>query len=103
MRGLSTGSTLVVSLAVMGCGGGLRPAVHPAPPEAPADLVVLGGKVVTMDPAMPLAQAVAIRDGVFVRVGSDADVRPFIGPGTRVLAAEGRGVLPGLIDTHVHP
>jgi predicted amidohydrolase YtcJ len=70
--------------------------------EKPAELVVLNGKVRTMEPAAALASAVAIREGKFVAVGTDAAVRPFVGPATRVVDAKGRTVVPGLIETHVH-
>jgi predicted amidohydrolase YtcJ len=68
----------------------------------PADVVVVGGNVVTVDRAFSVARAFAIRNGRFIAVGSDADVRPYIGRTTRVIDAHGRTVIPGLIDTHVH-
>jgi hypothetical protein len=68
----------------------------------PADLVLLGGKVITADDRFTVASALAIRDGRFVAVGSDADVRPYIASATKVIDARGRSILPGLIDTHVH-
>jgi predicted amidohydrolase YtcJ len=49
-----------------------------------------------------VAQAAAIRDGVFVRVGTDAEVRPLVGTSTRVIDARGMSVVPGLVDSHVH-
>lgn len=70
--------------------------------KAPADLVVRNGKILTMDAKSSTAQAVAIRDGVFVLVGTDADVQKLIGDKTRVLDARGRTVVPGLIESHVH-
>ncbi|HUG91420.1 MAG TPA: amidohydrolase [Planctomycetaceae bacterium] len=70
--------------------------------EQPADLVVLHGKVLTVDREFSRASAVAIRDGLFVAVGSNDDIRKFVGDDTRVLDAHGRTVIPGLIETHVH-
>ncbi|HEX7087963.1 MAG TPA: amidohydrolase [Vicinamibacterales bacterium] len=71
--------------------------------QAPAaDLVVLNGKIVTLDAQSRVAEALAIRDGVFVAVGSGDEIRPHIGEGTRVVDAGGRMVIPGLIDSHVH-
>jgi predicted amidohydrolase YtcJ len=70
--------------------------------EKPADLMLTGGAVITLDPARPRATAVAVRDGRIVAVGGDADVQPFRGPKTRVVALAGGGVVPGLADAHVH-
>jgi predicted amidohydrolase YtcJ len=68
-----------------------------------ADLVILHADVHTMEDAAPRATAVAAQDGRIVAVGDDAGVRPMIGPRTRVIDAGGRVVLPGFIDTHMHP
>ncbi len=68
-----------------------------------ADTVFVNGKIYTVDPAGSVAQAVAIRDGVIAAVGSDTEVRAQIGNATRVIDLEGRLVLPGLIDAHMHP
>jgi predicted amidohydrolase YtcJ len=70
--------------------------------QAPADLVVVNGKVITVDQASTVAEALAIRDGRFVAVGTTADIRQLAGPGTSVIDAGGRAVIPGLIDSHVH-
>ena len=66
------------------------------------DLVLHGGVFTTLDRAQPTAGAVAIRDGRFLRVGSDADVVPLAGPATKVIDLQGRRVLPGLCDNHTH-
>jgi predicted amidohydrolase YtcJ len=70
--------------------------------EAPADLIVVNGKVLTVDPAFRRASAVAIKDGVFVAVGTDAEVRKLAGPQTKTINAQQRTVIPGLIESHVH-
>jgi predicted amidohydrolase YtcJ len=70
--------------------------------QPPADLVVLNAKLITVDPSSRVAEAAAVRDGMFVAVGSQADVEPLIGPRTRVIHAGGRTVIPGLIESHVH-
>jgi hypothetical protein len=64
-------------------------ATSPAAATAPADLVVLGAQVITMDPARPTASAVALRDQRVVYVGDDAGVAALIGPRTRVVRAAG--------------
>jgi predicted amidohydrolase YtcJ len=70
--------------------------------QAPADVVVLNGKVLTVDPAFRVVEAVAVRGGVFVLVGTNQEARRLVGKSTRVIDAGGRSVVPGLIDSHVH-
>jgi hypothetical protein len=70
--------------------------------EQPADLVFTGGVVITLDPARPRATAVAVRDGRIVAVGGDAEVSGLAGPKTRRVALDGRAIVPGLTDAHVH-
>ncbi|WP_406141588.1 amidohydrolase [Streptomyces sp. NBC_01089] len=68
-----------------------------------ADLAVTGATVHTLDPHRPVASAVAIREGVVIAVGSDADVRDVCGARTRVVDAAGATLTPGLTDSHLHP
>jgi predicted amidohydrolase YtcJ len=70
--------------------------------EAPADLVLTGGAVYTVNAARSWAQAVAISAGRIAAVGSDAAMRPFVGPRTEFIGLRGRMVLPGFQDAHVH-
>jgi len=70
--------------------------------EDPADVVVLNGKIITMDGSSSVAEAVAIRGGRFVYVGNNAGANAHIGITTRVLNARGKSVLPGLIESHTH-
>ncbi len=72
-------------------------------PGITADIVLWNGNIVTMDPALPHAQAVAISGNHIVRVGTDKDVKPLIGKKTRIVDLEQKTVIPGLIDAHVHP
>ncbi|MCX8151172.1 MAG: amidohydrolase [Candidatus Bathyarchaeota archaeon] len=67
-----------------------------------ADLVLLGGNVLTMNHLKPQAEAIAIKGGHIIKVGSDREVKPLIGKATRVIELNGKTVLPGFIDTHVH-
>jgi predicted amidohydrolase YtcJ len=67
-----------------------------------ADLALINGIVYRVDAVGSWAQAVAIRHGRIVAVGSDADVRPTAGPRTEVIDLAGRMVLPGFQDAHVH-
>ena len=67
-----------------------------------ADLIVLSGRITTLDEAMPSASALAVRDGKFIAVGTDMDVLRYRGPNTKVVQLGDRRVIPGLIDSHTH-
>ena len=67
-----------------------------------ADSVVYNANVITMNPAVPSASAVAVKDGRFMAVGMDRDILEFKGRATEVLDAGGKTVLPGFIDAHTH-
>ena len=69
---------------------------------APADLVLLHGELVTMNPRQPRAQALAMRGQLIVAVGSDAEVRRLVSARTRVIDLKGRLAIPGLIESHGH-
>ncbi len=68
----------------------------------PPDLILHNGRFTTLDRANPVADAVAIKDGRFTRVGRAEDVLPLAGGATRVIDLQGKRVLPGLIDNHLH-
>lgn len=68
----------------------------------PADLIVTRGKVVTVDPAFRIAEAVAVRNGRIAAVGKAGEIEPLAGEATRVIDAGSRTVIPGLIDGHAH-
>jgi predicted amidohydrolase YtcJ len=69
---------------------------------AGATLVLRHGKIITVDRAFSMAEAVAIDGDTILHVGSSAEMQPFIGPETRVIDLHGASVIPGLIDTHAH-
>ncbi|MGH7224881.1 MAG: amidohydrolase family protein, partial [Gemmataceae bacterium] len=68
-----------------------------------ADLILHNGKIVTVDKKFSIQAALAVRDGKILRVGGNEDVLKTKGPRTRLLDLKGKMVLPGLIDSHVHP
>lgn len=67
-----------------------------------ADLILLGGKITSLDRTNPGPAAVAISGGRFVAVGDEADVRALASPTTKIIDLAGRRVIPGLIDNHIH-
>jgi predicted amidohydrolase YtcJ len=72
-------------------------------PVEPADLILLHGKVLTVDNDFRVVQALAVKGERLVAVGSDKEIARYQGPKTTVLDAGGKTVLPGLYDSHVHP
>lgn len=72
------------------------------PPEMAADLVLLGGKVLTVDGENRVHEAVAVKNGRILIAGSSEEVKRLVGPSTRVVDLKGRLVLPGFIDSHEH-
>lgn len=68
----------------------------------PADEIWLNGKIETLDPANPRAQALAVRDGRLLAVGSDVDIEHLTGPRTKRHNLGGKAVLPGLVESHTH-
>lgn len=68
-----------------------------------ADTVYTNGKIYTVNEKQPWAEAVAIKDTKFMKVGSAADMKTLIGKGTKVIDLNGSFVMPGIGDSHIHP
>ena len=66
------------------------------------DLIGFNGNVITVDPYKPRAQAFAIREGVFVAVGDNEEIKDLAGPHTRKMDFAGSTVIPGFNDAHIH-
>jgi predicted amidohydrolase YtcJ len=94
MRVLRNLSVLGALLSIAAC--------VPSPPQEPADLVLRNGRVVTVDESRPEANALAVRGGRIVAVGSNEEVETYIGPETEVIDLEGRLAMPGFIEGHGH-
>src|SRR5260221_14205808 len=69
---------------------------------ANADIVLLNGRITTLDRSNPEAQATAVPDGRFVAVGTAGEAMALAGPQTKRVDLKGRRVIPGLIDSHSH-
>lgn len=67
-----------------------------------AELIVTNARVLTMDPARPRAEAVAVAGGIILAVGSRAEVEGLAGPQTQVIDGRGRTLLPGFVESHLH-
>jgi hypothetical protein len=67
------------------------------------DLIIHGAKVTTLDPERPAGQAIAVRKGVITAIGTDKDIVRLAGANTTRINAEGRRLIPGLNDSHMHP
>ena len=67
-----------------------------------ADAVYHNGKIVTVDERFSVSQALAVRDGKIMAVGSNSEILALAGPKTLQLDLKGKSVLPGFIDTHSH-
>jgi predicted amidohydrolase YtcJ len=98
MKRLTTLAKLTVVTILAACGPG-GPAVETL---GGPDLVYHGGKIFTANEAFDFVEAVAVRDGRVVAVGSSAHVRALAGRGTREIDLEGATMLPGFFDNHVH-
>jgi predicted amidohydrolase YtcJ len=70
---------------------------------AEADVVLRNGKIYTADKARSIRQAIAFKGNTIVAVSDDKDMAPFTGSATKVIDLGGKLVLPGMIDTHIHP
>lgn len=72
-------------------------------PKEIADIIYTNGKIYTVNESQPWAEAVAIKDGKFIKVGTSADIEAFKGENTTVVNLEGQFAMPGLGDPHIHP
>jgi predicted amidohydrolase YtcJ len=92
-----------IHLAVLGMVGAflLQPLAAKAE-TLTADTILTGGKIVTVDAKGTIAEAIAIRNGKILAVGTAGDVKTLSGPHTKTISLGGRTVIPGLIDSHIH-
>jgi len=66
------------------------------------DLILYNGKIITVDPNDTTAEAIAVKDGIIVGVGDYSEVKSLVRDDTKLIDLEGKTVVPGFIDAHVH-
>jgi predicted amidohydrolase YtcJ len=86
---------LLIAVAALAC-------CTPTYAQTAADLVLVNGKIVTVDDRFTIAEALAVKNERIVAVGTAADIERLKGPTTRVIDVGRRTVIPGLIDNHAH-
>ncbi len=91
-------------LLLVGFGPGLNGAPQGQSPARvePATLVIHNGTIYTVEQSLPRVQAIAARGDRLVAVGSESDIKPYIGPATQVIDLRGATAIPGFIDSHGH-
>src|SRR5262245_12597756 len=96
---ITFGLTVLTLTAAVIAGAG---ATQQPPAPRPADFVLRGGKIVTLDAAKPEVQALAARNGAIVALGTNAEIARYVGPATQVVELRGRLAIPGFIEGHAH-
>lgn len=71
-------------------------------PENPADKVFTNGIIYTVDDQNPKVEAVAVKDGLILAVGTTEEIQKFVGEATEVIDLQGKTMTPGLIESHAH-
>ena len=79
-----------------------RPHTSGSKSPTPADLLLVNAKVLTLEPGIPVADAVAVAGETILAVGKGKDVVKLAGPGSRWIDCRGLALIPGLIDAHIH-
>ncbi len=94
----------LAALTLLACGGGSQEATDTVtmPDVAPADLVLRGGTVATVDPSLGNAEAIAVNGYQITAVGSNDEISAYIGTETTVIELNGRFAMPGFIEGHGH-
>ncbi|MFC1689065.1 amidohydrolase [Pseudomonadota bacterium] len=92
---------ILIVLLVLGCSKSSEQSM-PALPELEADRVFMGGQIYTVDSDRSWAEAVAIRSGRVIAVGSNQDIQDLVGPDTEVTQLHGQMLMPGFHDSHAH-
>ncbi len=102
IKGTTTGGQIAATVIQTQPGEFVTMPVGPVPDESPF-VVFLNGQILTMEPGMPQAQALAVRGATIVGLGSNEQVQRLAGPNAQHIDLQGRTLLPGFVDTHSHP
>ena len=96
--------TVILALCISGCGNEQSDsvAVEASSGAEPADLVLIGGEIATVDPELGRVEALAVDGYRIAAVGSNSEISAYIGPDTEVVELDGRFVMPGFIEGHGH-
>ena len=102
---LQSGAAIAIALGADPADAFAAPSTPPQAARATSapDLIVVNARVYTVDPALPRAEAFAVKSGRFLAVGSTSEIRALARPGTQIIDAAGMTVTPGFIDAHSHP
>src|SRR5437667_12856646 len=92
---------LLLAVVLVSCVGHEPDFARSLAVRSPADLVLINGKIVTVDPKFAIHRTLAIKDGHFAAVGTEREARLWTGPGTRVVNLGGRTVIPALSDSDI--
>ncbi len=76
---------------------------HSCKPMKYADLILINGKIITVNKESAICEGVAIGENKILAAGTNIEIRKLAGPGTQIIDLHGRSVIPGLIDSHLHP
>ncbi len=93
---------LIVALVTLGILWSISQAKSIASSNSHADLVLINGKIITVDSKDSIVQAVAVKGDRIIKVGTTSQIQSFVGPATQVVDLKGKAVTPGIIDSHIH-
>lgn len=98
-----TKGAAVLATAILSISAHIAPFAQAQTDSAAADLVLHGGKIYTLNPAQPWAEALAVKDGIILATGSSEDIAAYQRDDTQLIDLQGKMVMPGIIDAHLHP
>src|SRR5882672_7491098 len=103
MTNTPTRRAVITAIGALAAGVGIAAAGREAQPMTTTpDLILFNGNITTLDRQKPEAQAAAVKDGRFAAVGTDQEIMALAGTDTKRIDLQGRRVIPGLIDNHMH-